>query len=821
MSTADNETEPTASCTLCQTEDKPMTSLISTDPRAKELRRYIQDCLKIVTDSEDDKSTRICADCGEKLQSFNWFLCQGQANDAFLRQLPEGTIPAGDPYCRLCLGLKSNMYNVFPTNGQTDNPLSEIIAECVGISLCFYQDFGALICPSCHTQLESFTIFKRISKQILLDIGDSETTDTIENHEETVQPHPDPESLLEVMSVESEPTKDFKKSNSKKRKKQPRQLVESKQIKFEPEPQFANSSVAFAKSVRQRVFRMLRIADDERNFEVIKETKGKVKVIIDGYRFVFASEKKDGSSVWNCEWKVLHNCKNTITIDANTKFATFPKGMAHPHEPETRLLMCPLGRGNFLHDDGTEDPFWLIGESGTKTKSNQRHLIYQNQQYVLRSINAMNDTSEWECKVAKCKSRVEIIGVFKLISLTSAEHSHSAVSDQEVRQAIQSCKMSVMDVIDVVTPFREQTLSEKEFKKLGRKRLDYTTPAIYTKMTVEDPNRNYEIFKIKENLFKVLFQQYEYKYYLKLGDGETLWKCIWDVLHNCNAMVQISSDAKQAELWGNIQHSHPTAPAPIFECDLKKHSVRSITSMTDETMELLARECLYFKSRSLVYRKHIYNLNQIVNQTETRWSCVKAGSNGQMCPASLVINGMMESFLSKGLHCDPALTDSQLRNIILPGNLLDLSVQQDILPCSDNSERDEPCLEAPPDVLIMLKQQLFKFTLGRATIWDKQEGKVMPFYFLQDTTKQDDSAYLLFYQNHRYSFASIDEYGVSQWICSKLLQSDAQGTTCTAHITVEGVFQRLMPTGSHKHEGAAMMEYVCKPAEGMVRAKVS
>ncbi|XP_039433976.1 uncharacterized protein LOC120416320 [Culex pipiens pallens] len=818
MSTANNALEPPASCTLCQADDRPLTSLISTDARARQLRRYIRDCLKIVTNSEDDKNTRICADCGEKLQSFNWFYHQGQANDVFLKQLPEGTIPADELYCRLCLGLKSNMYNVFPTNGQPENPLSEIIAECVGVSLSFYQDFGALICPSCHTQLEGFTTFKRISKQILLDIGDSGANVSVEETSEEVrQPGPDPESLLEVMSVEPEPTKGS--SKSKKRKKPPRQVVEPKQIKVEPEPQFTNSSVAFAKNGRQRMFRMLRVADDERNFEVIKEIKGRSKIVVDGYRFVFTSEKKDGTSVWNCEWKVLHNCKHTITLDANTKFATFPKGMVHPHEPETRLLKCPLGRGNFLQDDGTEDPFWLIGESGLN-KQNERHLIYQNQRYVLRSINAMNDTSEWVCNVAKCKSRVEIIGIFKFISLASAEHGHAPLAYREVCQALKSSKIGV-DARDLITEFREQTLPEEEFKKLRGRRTEHLAPAIYAKMAVEDSGRNYDILKIKENLFKVCFQQYGYKYYLRLGEGATLWKCIWEGLHNCNAMVQISPDAKRAELWGSIQHTHPAIPAPIFDCDLIKYSVRSITSAAIETIELLSRKCLYFDSRSLVYRKHIYNLNQVVNQTETRWSCVKAGSNGQMCPALLIINGMMESFLHKGLHCDQPLTDSQLRNIILPGNTIDLSVQQDTLPDSDDSEPDEPTQEPPPDVLIILKQQLFNFTLGRATIYDKQEGKVMPFYFLKDTTKQDDGAYLLFYQQHRYSFASIDEYGVSQWICSKLLQSDAHGVTCTAHITVEGVFQRLEAKGGHNHEGAAMMEYVYRPEGELVRAGVS
>lgn len=371
--------QPATCCTLCQADDRPLTSLISTDARAKNLRRYIRDCLKIVVNSEDDKSTMICADCGDKLQSYNFFYHQGQANDVFLKQLPEGTIPADELYCRLCLGLKSNMYNVFPTNGQPSNQLSEIIAECIGVSLSFYQDFGALICPSCHTQLESFTTFKRISKQILLDIGDSEMSITVGHSEGATQAGPDPESLLEVMSVEPEPTKGgSKKATGKKRKKQARQVVEPKQIKIEPEPQFTNSSVAFAKTGRQRVFRMLWVADDERNFDVIKETKGRAKIVVDGYRFVFYSEKKDGTSVWNCEWKVIHNCRHTITLDANTKFATFPKGMVHTHEPETRLLKCPSGRGNFLEDDGKEEPFWLVQETGAhKAKNEQRVLIYR------------------------------------------------------------------------------------------------------------------------------------------------------------------------------------------------------------------------------------------------------------------------------------------------------------------------------------------------------------------------------------------------------------------------------------------------------------
>lgn len=791
-----------------------MTSLFSKNPEAEQLRTFIRNCLMIETDPEDDRNTKICVGCDEMLQSFNWFHHQGRSNDVFLKQLPEGTISPGELYCRLCLTLRSIMHAVFPTNQKTDNTLCEIIQECIGINLCFYKDYGAHICPLCRAQLERFATFKRISKQILLNVPSSsallekESNDKKLNGDSQSVPKKakqDPERLLEVMSVEDENTQ--KRGRKRKRKRYSRQVTDAKQTKLEPQLT-TNVGVAFAKTDRQRCLRLMRIADDERNFDVIKEVKGRAKVVMDGHKFCFGNMQSNGASVWKCEWKTLHNCKFQITITADGKFASFTKGMIHTHELEpVRLLECPLGKGAILMEDGREEPFWLITELPLG-KEHDRQFIYKNYRYLLKNFFSLTDTSEWHCKAKKCRVRAEVRGIFKFVSFSGFTHNHPPLSTREVHDVLKSCKINV-ESEDVVTPFRES--KSKQIQASFRANYQQTIckklaiPGIYSQLAISDSGRNYEVFKIRDNLYKIRYGRYVYKLSLRLVGGATLWKCIWESIHNCTASVTVSANSQSAKLYGHDLHCHPPELAPIFDCELAEHSILNVTSESNELIQLLARECSYFESRSVIFRKHIYNLNQIVNHRESRWSCVRLGSNAQKCPASLIINGKMESFLHKGQHCDPPISENQLEHIILPGNMLDLSVNQDDIEqaTSDSMFEEISDVMSSGNAQTLLKKQLFDYPQGRASIWNRLNNKNEQFHFLKDNIKQGDNAYFVFYQEHRYSFASIDEFGVSQWICSKLLRTNASDNTCLAHLTIEGVFQRITVKGKHNHEAAS------------------
>lgn len=803
-------------CLLCQCVNRPLSPLFSSDSSVVALRKSICKCLNISITFENDANASVCTDCIERLKSLSWFDHQGKSNDLFLKHLPEEFFSEGELYCRLCLATKSHLQPIFLNGGLPDSSMCDIIKECIGIELNCYRDFGAQICPMCRTQLEMFATFKRISKQIRAEnlskraskVAEDEHDNATESMEEFIGFEDNEESLLEVMSAQDEPA--VQKTKSKRKQNvQPKKNV-SKRAKLQALPdEPPDNSDIWAKTSRMRVFRMLWIADDERNFEVIKEKKGRARIAVDGHRFYYSSTKPDGSSVWFCDWRILHACKYQVNIGADGKFATFGKNMIHKHEVDpVRLLKCPLGKGLFLHSDGTEEPFWLI--SALKAgQEYERQLIYRGQRYTLRNIDNLNDTSTWQCRTKKCRVTIEIRGVFKFVSQSKETHSHPEVSNQEVLEALRACKVNPK-ADDVITAFLEKKAPDWQ-SKASNLLAKLALPEIYTKLACEDPDRTFDVFKIRDNLFKIRYIGYYYKYSQRVVDGSTLWKCIWESVHNCMAMVVLSADGLQAAYYGLVEHSHPVKTADIFDCELKVHSVRNITSDVKERMQLLSRECFYFQSRSLLYHENVFNLYQIINSSETRWSCVKLGPKGQPCPALLIINGQLESFLRKGEHCHLPMSKSEIKSIIKPGNVLDLSALKHGEQLSRNDAAVNSSSEASGSLLSMLKQQLFTFPAGRGSIWDRNENKNFPFYFLTDNARKQDNPYKFFYQQYRYSFASIDAYGTSQWICCKLLETDTRQGTCTAHLTIEGVFQRVTAKGKHNHEGLpdSMVEYLC------------
>lgn len=258
----------------------------------------------------DETNGFVCVDCVERLTSLRWFDHQGRKNDIFLKNLPEELLLQGESYCRLCLCTTSRLQAIFLENDQTpNNPLCQLIKECIGVEIDYYRDFTSNLCTLCRTQLEMFVTFKRISRQI-----HNEGTNANSNEEKNEFWEPlekrksscseAEEPLLEVMSYEYEETP------KKKRGRKPK--IKPEKIKKQPKPkkQKAESDDnIWAKTDRQRIYRILWTADDERNFDVIKEMKMRVRIRRDGYTFSFSNMKPDGSSLWNCDYRILHSCK--------------------------------------------------------------------------------------------------------------------------------------------------------------------------------------------------------------------------------------------------------------------------------------------------------------------------------------------------------------------------------------------------------------------------------------------------------------------------------------------------------------------------------
>ncbi|XP_058815530.1 uncharacterized protein LOC131679027 [Topomyia yanbarensis] len=792
------------SCWLCQCVNRPLNPLFSQDDSSKFYRNLIFVCLEIVVVHHRNSDALICVDCIEKLNSFSWFSHQGKSNDQFLKQLPEEHFRVGEQYCRLCLATNGRLHQIFFADGQPNTELCAIIEECTGVVVNCYRDFKSHICDMCRTQLEMFVTFKRICRQIkekhkleFSNETDGYGSESLEDETEA--------SLLDILGSENEANE----QNTKKKRKRNVQLKnKAKKVKSSP----AQTENKLGRTVyRKQVFRMLWLADDERNFEVIKEKKGRAKVYIDGYKFNFQLVNPDGSSVWNCEWKKLHNCKNVVTVSADGKIATFNKSLSHTHGTEpSRLIMCPPGKGSLLKEDGTEENIWLL-HFLTAGEEHVRQLVYRGQQYTLCAIYNDKDTSEWVCKSKQCRVAVIVKGIFKHIEHLRGYHIHPELSEQETREILRLCKIRP-NSDDVITPFREKNVSEWRNKSNSIEKL--VVPPIYTQLASNDPHRNYEVCNIKGNRYKIQYGGYYYKYYLRSVGRTTLWKCIWETIHNCMAMIVVTSDGKQASIYGEAEHSHSTNFAEIFDYELKQYSVRKITSEVEENIQLLSRECLYFYSRSLLHQNHIYNLRLIVN-SETRWACVKLDYQRKQCTAMLILNGNFQSFLLKGEHCHPPMSGSEIKHVIRPGNKLELSALTSDEQVSNEDTEQSLYSDASQSLLSMLKQQLLTYPAGRGSIWDKGENKQFSFYFLTDNSNKRENPYKVFYQQYRYSFASIDQHGTSQWICCKLIDTSARLGTCTAHLTIEGIFQRVTAKGSHNHDGIpeTMVEYLCSRSE--------
>ncbi|XP_055547214.1 uncharacterized protein LOC129731339 [Wyeomyia smithii] len=776
-------------CWLCHSASRPLSALFSSNDSSKLYRQQIFACLDIVAVYDRDANRAICTDCCDKLGSFSWFSHQGKSNDLFLRQLPQECFRAGEEYCRLCLSTNGHLQVVFPLGAEVDSDLCAIIKECIGVEVNYYRDLGAQICNLCRSQLLSFATYKQICKQL-----HSKSRDSLSDNEKQWKNN-------EILDGSASQNK-RKQSN----------LIEVNAKRQKLDALGSKPLESSQKTDRKMIFRMLWTADDERNFEVIKEKKGRAKVYVAGFTFNFVNVKNDGSSLWYCEMKQLVKCKNAVTISADGKIAIFDPKLKHTHGSEIpRLLKCPPGKGCLLKEDGRVESFWLL-HGVVNGRDHERHLFYHNNRYILRNFNLDNDTSIWSCRAKGCRMTVEVSGVFKKIYQIQGFHSHPDVSSREIEDALKANKVK-SNSEDVITPFRENKAQDWQNKntKIITK---LAIPQIYTILAEEDSDRNFAVCGARGNRYKILYLGYYYKYYLRAPGGFTYWKCIWENIHNCMAMIAISNDGKRATKYGQIEHNHPTKYAPIFDYDLKQYSVRKVPCDTLDHMLLLSRDCIYFRSRSLLYRHNIYNLQLIINDVETRWSCVKVDLQRKQCPAQLIIHGQFETFLQKGEHCHSPFTGKEIK-CVKQGNQLELSALNNDKKLSTENTEDTSSSGISENLLSMLKKQLFSYPVGRGIMWDSFEQRHHPFFLLTDNTKTRDNPNKVFYKHYRYSFASIDEYGTSQWICCQLLDTNTIQGTCTAHLIIEGVFQRVSFKGIHNHERIPepIVEFLCSGAE--------
>lgn len=808
----DGGSEQNQCCFLCQSAPRKLCQLSTAENLKALIRKYLR--IKVLSDA----NKFVCEDCIEKLKSLKWFVLQGRKNDIFLKNLQSELLPQDENYCRLCLATTDRLQAIFTENTQQhhNNALCELVKECIRIEIDYHRDFTSHICALCRSHLEMFITFKRITQQLQNEKspnpikpvspevdGKHEAVEASKQNDVVVQCDTTP--VLKVVNTDQngEPVKKkkrYRRTKAEMALARAQGLVKpiakantggktkkNKKASVPKVPTITESN-PWALPNRKKICQTLWTADDERNFEVTRATGGRVRIFMDGFPFYLSKSKADGTSLWHCDSKKLHNCRMDIIVSANGKIATVCEGRRHSHSKELGpLFKCPLGKGKILHADGTEDIFWLI-EHKRMGRPVERHLIYRGYRYILISCFQYynKDTSLWACRTSRCNATLEINGIFEKISSLKGTHAHPEICDKEWREALRDSRVSRFSE-DVISSFRSGKACE------NKKQL----PDIYGKLSTVNNFRDFEVIKLKKDIYKIRYDRYDYKLYLKQQDGSTLWKCIWDGIHSCKAVIVVTSDGNSAAYYGIVEHNHPVEPGQILRCEPQQYSVRNIANDAMEGVSLLERECKYFRSRTILYGYHLYNLYQIVND-ESSWSCIRTDSNGEPCLASMIVTGRMESFLQKGVHCHQPIPKSDIKSIIKSGNLVDLSALKQT---NDSMPADmaEPVMA--DDVLEILKQQLLSNPTGRGTIWDMTENKNNSFYFVKDQAKKNDMPYKFLYQKYRYAFATIDEYGISQWICCQLLERSTLAGTCTARATIEGVFHRVSIKGFHNHDG--------------------
>ncbi|XP_062546242.1 uncharacterized protein LOC134212423 [Armigeres subalbatus] len=779
-------------CSICKSANRKLSGLLESDIGSKELRMLVRKYLGIKV-KPSNANTHVCVECIEQLESFKWFDYQGRMNDAFLKRLPNKLLPGEEKYCRLCLTTNNRLQEIFVQDSlQPNNELCDLIKESISIEIEYQRDFTSNICKLCRTQLEKFVEFKRIAQQLQNTTLEKkkEAMEVSEcNNSKIVEP------LLEVQTNEN--VIKTKKPRRRRRTKAEMALARAQEslIKEQSLPknklrkETSAKDTALAAAERKNVYQILWMPDDERNFETIRDKKGRVRICMDGHTFYLYRMKSDGTSLWNCDYKSIHCCKFELIVSSNGKMAT-ARGSAHRHGKEpVPIIQCPLGKGTLLHDDGTEESFWLLDVKRSNSHV-VRQLIYQNYSFVLRACfsNGGKDTSLWACKQNQCTVTLDVSGVFETITVLKGTHTHAEITNLELREALKNSKVNKCGA-DVVTPFRDGKTDPETSTGLR------TAPKVIAKMSTVNEKRNFILMEVREGVYKIRYRGHDFKFCLNRPDGTTLWKCIWDSIHNCKAVIVITNDGSYADNYGLMEHSHSPNMAMILQCEPKEYSVLNSAQGVLESVKLFARECKYFRSRTILFRCHLYNLYEVVNN-ESRWSCFRNDSHKQQCPASLIITGKMDSFLQKGIHCHMPLQKQDIKSMIQPGNVVLFSAlkQWDSLQTVDTSE-----METTDDVLDMLKQQLLKFPVGHGVIWDKTSSKENPFCFVKDLVRSKEVSYKFIYQQCRYAFASIDEYGISQWVCCQVLGNSSLMGACSARVTIEGVFQRVTTRGVHNH----------------------
>lgn len=334
------------------------------------------------------------------------------------------------------------------------------------------------------------------------------------------------------------------------------------------------------------------------------EVEPRLQVIFEGERFQFYCFWENGTSSWKCVFHRLQCCQAMVGIDAGFTVARMVGRHRHSEVTE-RLLACPQGWRR-IEMDGRGKRFWL--SHGEQTNRFTRVLMVDGHKYYLNQIYK-NESSRWKCsKVASCKARLIVQGVFEQVKQVD-QHDHGSNAGE--------CNVELN-----FAGIRHGGSQDLVFKRL-----------------IDSDGQSFKLQSIEP-------------------DGSRIFCCVWRDIRNCPVTIRMSSDLKRAEP-ENVQLVHNHADdiigvylqadgrSKIF--DKQEHAILTFWLFTIESE-------IGLKARGMIYQGYKYLLTSISDRGDSTWKC-------SACEATLQITGLFLESSQQENHTHSPLTIEDINAI--------------------------------------------------------------------------------------------------------------------------------------------------------------
>ncbi|XP_058818995.1 uncharacterized protein LOC131681914 [Topomyia yanbarensis] len=762
-------------CSLCKTSaGVKLLALFSNKTKSSnpDIAVSIKACVGLEITPELEPQARICRKCLNELETHYAFWKRAtQCNEYSQNRITEEEAEVNGAHaqqirvCRFCLKIGGKLLELYPEIHIPDNDHLVKIRKCLGVPI-NAMDPVTKICRNCIQSIDRLLEFRH-------------------KHE--------PEEVFFKQEVDTELfgklewTAHGEATTKVKREYPDLDLYVSDSdcsVDDQSDP-FDDGNIK-VRGVRPELLQLLGTDMDGKNFQIRKCDGGLLMVIYDEFRFRYCSETPEGGTLWVCAETKLWKCRMKLHIDELGINACVEPGVqkhSHPFKLPT-VMNCPSGKGMTLFE-GKKVPFWLYARQLSRS-FHTRSLFFDGNRYSLQQFRPHGDCSVWYCgrrRKGKCMAVIYVNGVFQRTEL-KGKHNHETVDVDEVFSLFKKRDIDT-ESTEVIDAFQETNsmeilencleASEHCFERIANGLDDKQTvqieldaltkeqnPEIFKIFEQDDPNRKFNVIRTGGK-FKIAQNSYEYRYYGRLKDGSTVWKCIFDSLRHCQILMRVSVDGKEMVHFKIGRHSHGIEPEKIFSVPIGKRMIG------EEPLWLLTRVSLYYESRFIVYRDYVFILQDTNKRGLVRWCCLKKYA----CRALLITSSDLKMVLLKTDHSHEKPPKEEIAELL------------------EGKQKTESPMEN-----LSFKQKLLSFPSTKGQIWDEESHEYNPFYILTNMFRTKRQ-YGIIYRGYRYSFGSIDQNETSTWLCTRnWVKSDC----CKATAIVEGMFESVFASVQHNHD---------------------